>query len=294
MNSLIMLLSCVNILFAQAFSDYSFNSAESSSMAGAIVSNKGGDWSLYNNPAALVEIDEKRLSIGYSHLYNQTYLPLSSLGLTIPYKNKFNFGFKYVTLKVDYEGIQLLDENLIGMVGSMYLLKDKNSTLSIGISANSYLTSFGKSAGTDGDGTNGINKQTINAFGLDIGILATLRNKNRIGVFIKNLSSSEIGVGTSNQNLPKKIDLGFSTIPYEELIISFSIEQLLGRSSPQFRSGIKYQLNKILCLNAGVQTNPNRLGLGFMIEKKIIIFSYGYLTHHVLPGTHQTNLGFSF
>ena len=78
------------------------------------------------------------------------------------------------------------------------------------------------------------------------------------------------------------------------LMISFSIEQLLGYDSPQFRSAIKYQLNNFLCLNAGIQTNPNRLGVGFIIEKEFFSFSYGYLTHHVLPGTHQTNIGFSF
>ena len=283
-----------SILFSEGFSDYTFNNAESSSMAGAIVSNEGGDWSLFNNPASLIEIDKKRFSVGYSNLYNQTYLPLSSFGVTVPYNNRINIGLKYLSFKVDYKGTELLNESMLGFVGSKYLLKDKNSTLSLGFSANSYLISFGKSSGTNGDGTNGVKKNNVNAFGLDIGILATLREKNRVGVFIKNFASSNIGDGTSNQDLPKKIDMGLSTKPYDNLMLSFSIEQLLGYNSPQFRSGIKYKINKMLCLNAGVQSNPNRLGLGFQIEKNKFLFSYGFLTHHVLPSTHQTNLGFSF
>ena len=181
------------------------------------------------------KIEENRFSIGYSHLYNQTYLPLSSLGLITGYKGKINFGFKYTSFKVDYEGAKLLNENMMGVVSSIYLLKDKNSSLSIGISANHYSIKFGESAGTSGDGSNGIGKESIEAFGLDIGILASLRNKNRIGVFIKNIISSPIGVGMSNQSLPKKIDIGFSTIPFRfprvrvftslELIEKFHIDR---------------------------------------------------------------------
>ena len=129
---------------------------------------------------------------------------------------------------------------------------------------------------------------------MDIGFLASLRGKNRIGVFIKNINSPKIGRGITNQNLPRKIDIGFSTIPYDPLIISFSMEQLLGYKSPQFKTSLKYQVNKVLCLNTGVQINPNRFGIGFIVRKGNISLSYGYLTHHVLPGTHQSNIGFSF
>ena len=79
---------------------------------------------------------------------------------------------------------------MFGLVVSKYLLRDKNSTLSIGFSINSYSVEFGKSAGS-GDGTNGIKSESLSAYGLDIGILASLREKNRIGVFIKNINSSE-------------------------------------------------------------------------------------------------------
>ena len=52
-----------SLIFSQSISDYSFSSAESTSLAGAIVSTRGGNWSLYNNPATLVDV-EKIVTIG--------------------------------------------------------------------------------------------------------------------------------------------------------------------------------------------------------------------------------------
>ena len=131
-----MLLTSFSI--SQVISDYSYNTAESSSLAGSIVSNKGGDWSLYNNPSTLVEVNKNQFSIGYAQLYNQSYLPLSSFGLII---SKY-LGFKYSSFKVDYSNTELLNESLFGIVLAAYLLKDNNSTLSLGVSLNYCLIDF--------------------------------------------------------------------------------------------------------------------------------------------------------
>ena len=278
---------------SQGISDYSYNSAESSSLAGSIVSTKGGDWSLFNNPASLVEVQNNSFSIGYSNLYSQKYLPMSSIGVIISNFN-LNFGIKYNSFKVDYENVELLSEELIGLVTAVNLLKDKNSSLSIGLSTNYYIINFAPSAGVSGDGTDGISGGKVTSLGVDLGILATLRDKNRFGVFIKNINSPSIGRGISNQDLPQKIDIGISMIPNENIMVSFSLEQLLGHSDAQFKTSLKYQISKILCLNAGIQMNPNRFGIGFVIKKKFISASYGYLTHHILPETHQCNIGIAF
>ena len=49
-----------------------------------------------------------------------------------------------------------------------------------------------------------------------------------------------------------------------------------------------------LCFNTGVQMNPNRFGIGFVFNTKSISISYGYLTHPILPQTHQCNIGIEF
>ena len=53
---------CISIIiiqlsFSQGLSDYSHYTSESSSMAGGIVSSVGGGWSLFNNPATLVDTE---------------------------------------------------------------------------------------------------------------------------------------------------------------------------------------------------------------------------------------------
>ena len=279
--------------YSQGISDYSFNSAESSSLAGSVVSIKGGAWSLFNNPASIVEVDNNIISIGYANLYNQTYLPMSSVGLIIA-NYDIKFGIKYNSFQVDYSGSELLNDTQLGIVSAVNLLKDRKSSLSMGFSANYNIINFGPSSGVSGDGSDGLEGQELSSLGIDLGILATLRNKNRLGVLIKNINSPLIGEGVSGNNLPRKIDIGLSTIPSEYLVVTLSLEQLLGSKSTQFKTSIKYQLNQSLCFNAGLQMNPNRFGVGFIFNKKIISIAYGYLTHHVLPGTHQSNLEIRF
>ena len=55
----------------------------------------------------------------------------------------------------------------------------------------------------------------------------------------------------------------------------------------------KYDLNSSLSIMSGVQSNPNRFGLGF--EYKMfsrIIFGYSILTHHIMSETHNFEIKF--
>ena len=280
-------------IFSQSLSSYSFNSSVSSSLAGAAVSNRLGIWSVYHNPALLVESENNSASIGYSNLYNQNFLPQSNFGLVLRTK-KINLGIKFSNLSVKNQNIDLLKESLIGVSSGIYLLNDNNSSLSMGITSNLYMIDFGPSAGSLGDGSNGLDSDPISSLGIDLGFLGVLRDKNRLGVFIKNINSPTIGEGFSNQNLPRVFHIGLTTIPNNFMEVSFSAEQLLGYHSAQYRTALQYKLNRSFQLNTGVQINPNRFGIGFSYQKDSFNISYGYLTHHVLPGTHQFNFGIIF
>ena len=289
---LIFIIFITNI-FSQSLSSYSFNSSVSSSLAGAAVSNRLGIWSVYHNPALLVESENNSASIGYSNLYNQNFLPQSNFGLVLRTK-KINLGIKFSNLSVKNQNIDLLKESLIGVSSGIYLLNDNNSSLSMGITSNLYMIDFGPSAGSLGDGSNGLDSDPISSLGIDLGFLGVLRDKNRLGVFIKNINSPTIGEGFSNQNLPRVFHIGLTTIPNNFMEVSFSAEQLLGYHSAQYRTALQYKLNRSFQLNTGVQINPNRFGIGFSYQKDSFNISYGYLTHHILPGTHQFNFGIIF
>ena len=174
MKKLFVTILC-SALFSQVTSDYTFNTAESVSLAGANVSNVGGYWSLYSNPATLVDVTDSKLSVGSSSILGQSFLKQSSIGIIV---NKFNkrLGLKYTSFSVNYSSKELLTENLIGLVSAVNLLKDKNSSLSLGLSANYYMVKYGPSAGPSGDGSDGLsNGDIIGSFGVDIGFLGSLR-----------------------------------------------------------------------------------------------------------------------
>ena len=54
--------------FAQV-SDYAYTGAQASAMVGAVVSDRGGNWSIFHNPAGMAEIDGTHFSVGGGRLY---------------------------------------------------------------------------------------------------------------------------------------------------------------------------------------------------------------------------------
>ena len=51
--------------------------------------------------------------------------------------------------------------------------------------------------------------------------------------------------------------------------------------------GLKYDLSNHFSILSGVQSNPNRLGLGIEYRLFSFIFSYSILTHHIMSETHN-------
>ena len=57
MKKNIFILIFLNIFFSQSISDYPYVSAKPTGMVGAVVSEKGDSWSIFHNPAGIVEIE---------------------------------------------------------------------------------------------------------------------------------------------------------------------------------------------------------------------------------------------
>ena len=62
-------------LLTQTVSDYAYNHAEVSAMAGAVVAEAGSNWSIFHNPAGITEVDGIPLSAGSGNLYGFKWLP---------------------------------------------------------------------------------------------------------------------------------------------------------------------------------------------------------------------------
>ena len=150
---------------------------------------------------------------------------------------------------------------------------------------------LGKSAGVSGDGSDGLELGSINSITVDFGVLASLREKYRFGVFLKNINSGALGKGITRQVLPRRINVGITYMPMTGLTTSIVSEHLLGRDDMQIKGAVKFTLNPHIKLYASAQSNPNRLGLGVTFASTNQSISYGLLTHPVLPITHQFNIG---
>ena len=288
----ILFLFLVSIPYAQ-ISDYAYTHAEASAMAGAVVAEAGSNWSIFHNPAGITEIEGTHLSAGSGKLYGFNWLPAYNLSGTTPLPGIGKIGFAFQQLETKYSGKTLSKEQTLSIAQGFELQRDKNSHLSIGYTANFVQWNMGRSAGVSGDGTDGLELGGVNSLTIDFGVLASLREKYRFGVFLKNINSGALGKGMTRQVLPRRINTGITYMPISGLATSIVSEYLLGRDDMQIKAAIKYNLNSNLEIYAGAQSNPNRFGMGATFTLNTQSISYGLLTHPVLPMTHQFNIGLS-
>jgi len=278
-------------LFTQTVSDNAYIHAEASAMAGAVVAEAGSNWSIFHNPAGITEVDWLQVSFGGGRLYGYEWLPASNLSCTVPIPIIGTIGIAFQHLETKYSGKTLSKEQTLSIAQGFELQHDKNSHLAIGYTANFVQWDLGKSAGVSGDGSDGLELGSVNAATVDFGVLASLREKYRFGVFLKNINSGALGKGITRQVLPRRINAGITYMPMTGLATSIVSEHLLGRDEMQIKGAVKYTLNPHIKIYAGAQSNPNRFGLGTTFTFTNQSISYGLLTHPVLPITHQINIG---
>ena len=162
---------------AQTVSDYAYTGAKVSAMAGAVVAETGSNWSIFHNPAGITEGDGLQISLGGGKLYGYDWLPISNLSCTTPIPEIGTIGFAYQQLETKYGGTTLSKEQTLSIAQGFDLQHDKNSRLAIGYTANFVQWDLGKSAGISGDGSDGLELGSINSVMVDVGVLASLREK---------------------------------------------------------------------------------------------------------------------
>ncbi len=288
----ITLLLFASFIYTQV-SDNSYLTTESSAMVGSNVAGFGSSNSIFNNPAGLSDVENIQLTTGGGNLYGFSWLPsyYFSANAPIPILGKVAFGFQQ--LKTKNGKATLSTEQTLSMGYGFNLQKDENSQLSFGMVGSYVQWDLGKSAGVSGDGSDGLNLGILNTVTVDVGFIASLRNKYRCGVYIKNINSGAIGTGMTRTVLPRRLNAGITYSPISELATSISMERLLGYRDIQIKGGLQYSLNSMIDFMMGAQANPNRFGIGAKFKFINQTLTYGLLTHPVLPMTHQLSLGLS-
>ena len=280
--------------FSQVFSSYDYLGSRATAMSAAITSGDHIESGIFHNPAQLSNNSNITIISGYSNLYGLDFLPLSHVGIS---KNNYALSFKNIS--TEFNGNTLSSETALGVAKGFNLYSDRQSLIQMGLRFNFYSYDFGESAGTEGDGSNGINLGSSNASGFDIGFQGVLNKKYYVAYYIKNISSYIEG-SSLGLNLPKTMSIGLSYLPYKDLVTSLDINQLSGNKDSEIRFGIEYKLMESFKIRTGLQSNPNRFSAGFefgnikLANLYTCNFSYSFLTHHVLPTTHQFSLSVKF
>ena len=295
-----------SLLFNQVLTDNSFNTSRSIGLAGATVSNPGKYESVFSNPAYLSDTKNSAILLGRTNYYELDLLKYSYFSFI--YRDskptsKLNFAFTIQELgtKPTYTKVQnfLSIERAITLSQGYSFFKDRNSSLSIGYNLNYLMLDQGASAGASGDGSDGISSKKITSFGIDVGLFATLRDKVMMGAFIKNINSPSLGRGKNSHYLPRRLNIGFSYMPIKKLKTSFEFQRSIGTKNNQFRIAILYNLFENFTFRVGGQLKPNRFGAGFTFNvngpfnalDNDLTFSYGFITHPVMPLTHNFEFG---
>jgi hypothetical protein len=125
------------------------------------------------------------------------------------------------------------------------------------------------------------------ALGLDLGALASISSKFRLGIMATNLNSPRLG--NCSENLAQIIRLGAAFQPLSGYIISIDFHLPMSAIivDPEIRAGFEVLLGRNFVLRTGIENEPTRFTAGFGFRWEIFRIDYAFLTHPFLNGEHQ-------
>jgi hypothetical protein len=284
-----LLLSIFSGLIAQVASEHLYYGANSLSMAGSDIAIPKSSWSVFVNPAGIAEQKTLSLVASSESLFGQDYFSHSLFGVQFRVPRAGSFGLSIEDFSVDYSGNTLSRETAIGIHQGIMLRSDRNSIISFGYGIKSYTVDYGSSAGVSGDGSDGIELGSQSSWGVDIGLLASLAERVRFGARAFNINSPTLGDANSAVRLPQRAQVGIAFSPYDLVWTTAALTKSSGHPT-HFHGGMSYNIVDNVFLRAGVMTNPNRFATGFEFIVKKIRINYGFMTHPVLPLSHQFSI----
>lgn len=276
------------LLFSQQslaiFSDLS-PSARVMAMGGTFVALADDGFAIYYNPAGLYQVTDYQFHSSYQRPFGLSFLSHSWVDLAVPIGDYGTLGFSFQKLGVEYKGVDMEGEKTFQFGQGFKLMGDIHSWLSLGYALNLYSLEFGRSVEGEALGS-------AHTFGLNIGVLAGLWERTRLGFMAGNINNPQMGK-SFKYDLPQTIILGICYSPYEGFITNWDVEKELNNQT-QLHFGAEGRLNNSLSLRVGLQNNPNFYTLGMGIHYQGISFDYAFSYNSEPGSTHQFTLGYRF
>lgn len=265
-------------------SAYVFDSIDVSSkargMGGAWAAGGGDATAVAYNPALLMEVERLSIAVSYLQPNQQAFESLAYAAFSFQSWRKQRMAVAVRHFGVEYMGSDLESETTLTFSHAFPVLKDIHSRLYIGYCLNAYMLEFGATQTLD------LGSETT--FGLDVGVLGVLRERTRLGLFLRNVNEPSVGKYRS-EPIPQWITAAVSYQPYYGVVTELDVRTMRGESV-EILMGMQFAVTEMLDLRVGFQTEPNTLAGGFTLKIRSFAVDYAYSSHSALPGTHHVAL----
>jgi hypothetical protein len=268
--------ACINL--TAVFNDYE-PSPRARALSGAFYSTSDDAFAVFYNPAGLIR-SGKNIAMSYTHRYGSDFSILSSVAVSWDLPKKFGtVGLGLMAHDVDYLDVNLMSEKTYTLSHGIILMKDIHSEIAFGYSLNLYHLSI-----------SGFGEQP--SFGLNLGAIAVLHQRTRIGFAVNNINNPKLGED-NRHDLPQKMSIGIAYEPYQNITTIFELRKSVDDDT-EIHTGAEVTVFDILALRFGVRNNPASYSAGAGFQIYDIIVDYGFNTHSTLSGTHHIGLGYKF
>jgi len=157
-------------------------------MGGAFAALADDGCAVFYNPAGLSQLADYQLFTSYHRPYGLDFLKHMALSLTTPLSRFGTVGIGFQEFSVTYEGQDLESEKTFSLAHGISVMSDVHSSLALGYAFHLYALEFGTSHLGESLGS----AQTV---GIDLGLIAVLRSRTRMGATLRNINQPRMGHG---------------------------------------------------------------------------------------------------
>ncbi len=276
---ILIFITCLFTVSLNAVFDGYASSARARGMGDAFYTVSDDADAAFYNPAGL-DYADNQFNLGMVDLYGNSYarvLTASAAYRFSPIYGTIGLGMKQFS--VDFEDEVLTTESTIALSHAFKILKDIHSQIAIGYTVNMYNVEY------DGYGSQ-------EAFGLNIGAVATMHRRTKLSFTIHNINNPAIG-DDNQYELPRKMVAGISYQPYSKIVTVLELTKEL-KDDTSVTAGIEYEVIDMMTLRAGLNSNPATYSAGVGFDVYDFIVDYGLTLHSDLDPTHHVQVGYRF